>query len=40
MEADNQYMGIRMMEGALSKDMVEATMYQRAFGMNTIQIYI
>ena len=29
------YMGIRMIE-----DMVEEAMYQRTFGMNTIQIYI
>lgn len=36
-EAGNydMYMGIRMIE-----DMVEAAMYQRTFGMNTIQIYI
>ena len=32
---DDMYMGIRMIE-----DMVEAAMYQRTFGMNTIQIYI
>ena len=36
-EAGNcdMYMGIRMIE-----DMVETAMYQRTFGMNTIQIYI
>ncbi len=32
---DDMYMGIRMIE-----DMVEAAMYQRTFGMNTVQIYI
>ena len=31
----DMYMGIRMIE-----DMVETAMYQRTFGMNTIQIYI
>lgn len=31
----DQYMGIRMIE-----DMVEEAIYQRTFGMNTIQIYI
>lgn len=34
-ELDDMYMGIRMIE-----DMVQAAMYQRTFGMNTIQIYI
>ena len=34
-KGDDMYMGIRMIE-----DMVEAAMYQRTFGMNTIQIYI
>jgi hypothetical protein len=28
-------MGVRMIE-----DLVETTVYQRTFGMNTIQIYI
>ncbi len=32
---DDMYMGIRMIE-----DMVETSLYQRTFGMNTIQIYI
>lgn len=32
---DDMYMGIRMIE-----DMVEEAIYQRTFGMNTIQIYI
>lgn len=34
-ELDDMYMGIRMIE-----DMVETSLYQRTFGMNTIQIYI
>lgn len=32
---DDMYLGIRMIE-----DMVETSLYQRTFGMNTIQIYI
>ncbi len=32
---DDMYMGVRMIE-----DLVETTVYQRTFGMNTIQIYI
>ena len=32
---DDMYLGIRMIE-----DMVEEAIYQRTFGMNTIQIYI
>ena len=31
----DMYLGVRMI-----KDMVETAMYQRTFGMNTIQIYI
>ena len=34
-ELYDMYMGVHMIE-----DMVETTMYQRTFGMNTIQIYI
>ena len=34
-EGEDMYMGIRMIE-----DMVEETMYQRTFGMNTLQILL
>lgn len=34
-ELDDMYMGIRMI-----KDMVEETMYQRTFGMNTLQVVL
>lgn len=34
-EGQDLYMGIRMIE-----DMVEETMYQRTFGMNTLQILL
>lgn len=34
-DLEDMYMGIRMIE-----DMVETSLYQRTFGMNTIQIYI
>jgi len=34
-DGDEQYMGIRLIES-----MVEQTLYQRTFGMNTVQIYV
>lgn len=34
-DGDDRYMGIRLIEA-----MVEQTMYQQTFGMNTVQIYI